>query len=176
MIDTTRKSPAAEPIKVLASVIQGELGLADGRIMLGLENWEIPKTQELYVALLYGATVVAGNNCRTDTDQDGNFVEVTETVLNQEISVDLMSFGDEARLRQGEVLMALSSQAAQDAAEKYQMRINTEPTGFVSVPSSEESKLLNRFRINVVTESLYRKVRRSSYYDSLQTPAVTPDA
>ena len=42
-----------EPIKVLADILQAELGLADGMVMVINQKWIIPNTGNLFIALSY---------------------------------------------------------------------------------------------------------------------------
>jgi hypothetical protein len=44
---------ATEVAKVIADIIQTELGLADGYVMLKNEKWIMPNNQGLYVAVYY---------------------------------------------------------------------------------------------------------------------------
>lgn len=165
-----------EPIKVVGQALASELGLAAGNIMLGLENWVLPATPGLYIALFYGTDETLGNNCYNDTDADLNFYEVQEAVKVHHIDIEAMSFNGEARVRQQDILWALASSSAQALMEQYAMRINSSPTSFVAVPSLEETKILNRFRSSFTVNAIHRKVKVVSYYDSLQLDNVVTDA
>ncbi len=167
--------PEVEPIKVLAMLFQQELEIAAGQIMLGLENWAIPKEKGLYVALLYGPDQVIGNNS-TNSLVGGIFTEVQEAVMLHQIDVDLMSFNSEARLRKEEFLMALTSFRAGELMEQYQMRIGSVPGSFAPVQSPEEAKQLNRFQITVPMYAIHVKTKVVPYYDSLETPIIIPNA
>lgn len=149
-------------------VLQSEMGLTSGQIMLGLENWEIPKNPGLYIALLYGAEIVVGNNNYNGTDVQGNFNEVQDAVMLHEIDIDIMSFDSSARLRKEAVLWALASYEAQTLMETYQMRIATVPVVFTPIISPEETKQLNRFKITIGVNAIHRNVKTSPFYDSLQ--------
>lgn len=160
--------PSVEPIKVLAMVLQQEMGLLPGQIMLGLENWEIPKTLGLYVALLYGPDQVVGNNNYNSVDSQGNYIEVQDAAMLHQIDVEVMSFNSEARLRKEGVLWAIKSYTAETLMEQYQMRLASTPGAFVPVPSPEPTKQLNRFQLTVTVNALHRNVKITTYYDALQ--------
>lgn len=160
--------PKAEPIKVVAAILKQEMGLDDGQIMLGLENWGIPKNKGLYVALYYGSELVVGNNNYNETDQQGNFNEVQDAVMLHQIEIDLMSFDSSARLRKEAVLWAVQSYTAQSAMEQYQMRLAATPGSFIQVASLEETKQLNRFKLTILVNALHRNIKTTPYYDSLQ--------
>lgn len=166
-------SPLAEPIKVVASVLSRQIGLTKGQLMVGLENWRIPKDRGLYVALFYGPEEVVGNNSTTGLDSAGNFVEVQEAAMLHHIDVDVMSFGDAARTGKEKVLWAIGSQAAQAAMETYGMRLGSTPSSFVPIPTLEPSKWLNRFRSTFAVYALHRNVNIVQYYETLAGPQVT---
>lgn len=163
--------PVPEPIKVLGAAIQQGLNLVAGRIMLGLENYKIPKSRDLYIALLYGPDNTVGNNKYYDTDAKGNYYEVQETPKLHQIDLDIMSFNGEARVRQQEVLFAVTSDFALALMEKNTMRFASTPGVFAPIPSLEETKQLNRFRVTFAVNALHRKVTPTPYYDTL-TPVV----
>jgi len=166
-------STLLEPIKVLADAIQTGLSLPAGQVMLGLENYKIPATPSLYIALLYGPDTTIGNNRRYDKDVSGNFYQVQEAVKIHEIALDMMSFDASARVRQQEVLFAVTSDYAESLMEANAMRFGSEPSAFMPVPSIEETKELNRFRVTFTVNAIHRKVTAVSYYDSLQLDVTT---
>lgn len=168
--------PAAEPIKVLAMAIQAELGLKDGQIMLGLENWEIPENTGLYVSLIYGPDQVVGNNSQNSLDDQGSYVEVKSAVMLHTIEVDIMSFDSSARTMKEQVLWALQSYNSQQLMQKYQMRLAQTPSAMVPVPSLEPSKQLNRFRFSVAVNALHQKAQATPYYDALQKVGLVENA
>lgn len=160
--------PSVEPIKVMGMVLQQEMDLPVTQILLGKENYKIPKVEGLYVALLYGPDTTIGNNNYNSTDAQGNFYEVQDAVMLHQIEIEIMSFDSEARLRKQEVLQALQSYYAQSLMEKYQMRIAATPTSFVPVDTIEETKQLNRFHVAVAVNAIWRKIKTTPYYETLQ--------
>lgn len=169
-------APLIEPIKLVAKVVQREMGIDDGSIMLGLENWEIPKTAGLYIALAYGPDDTLSSTSQNSTDDQGNYTEVQEAVMLHHIDLDVMSFNSEARLRKEAVLWALASAYSQEQQEVYGMRINQIPGSFIPTPSLEETKQLNRFRISFAVNALHRNIKITPYYDTVNPPEVTYNA
>lgn len=150
-------------------ILQHEMGLEAGQLMLGLENWEIPKNVGLYVALLYGPETVIGNNNYNSLDESGEYSEVQDSVMLHMIDIDIMSFDSSARLRKEAVLWAVQSYYAQTLMEQYQMRLAATPGSFSPVQNSlEETKQLNRFKITIMINAMHRNVKATPYYDSLQ--------
>ena len=168
-------TPAVEPIKALGEVLKSEMGLDDGQIMLGNDNWFIPDGQGLYLSLMYGAEIVIGNNNRCSVDDQGVFTEIQETAMLHTIHIDVMSFNEEARLRKESVVWALNSQTAKTVMDKYQMRLASTPGSFTVVDSPEPAKRLNRFQIVASVYALHRNVKKSDYYDTLKDVGITTD-
>lgn len=168
-------SPLIEPIVMIGLVLQDQMVITPGQLMIGLENWKVPENVNLYVAMFYGPETTLGNNTTYDPDGFGGMTELNECTMLHEIVLDVMSFSSEARLRKQEILQALVSDFAQRTADQYQMRICQVPTGFIPAPTLEETKQLNRFRITFAVNALYRKVQVAQYYDVINPPEVTVD-
>lgn len=167
--------PSLEPIKVLASIIQTELGLPDGFVMLGFENFPIPETLGLFVALTYGVEQVVGTANQNGVDSGGNYQEVQDVSMLHQVEIDIMSFDSSARLRKEEVVMALSSYNAQQLMEENSMRIAQIPSSFITVTAPEPSKQLNRYRFTVSVYALHQRILATPYYDSIGTVRLVVD-
>lgn len=167
--------PSIEPIKLLASVIQTEMELPDGAVMLGLENFPIPENPGLYIALTYGVEQVVGSVNQNSINGQGGYEEVQSVSMLHQIEVDIMSFDSSARTRKEEVIMALKSYNAEQLMEKNQMRIGSTPGSFTRITSLEPSKQLNRFSITISVYALHQKTLETTYYDTLQTVQLVED-
>ena len=158
-----------EPIKVVADIIQKELGLPDGQVMLGYEKWTIPTNDGLYIVLNYlGGQAIGNNNYFTGPDQ----LEHQEVAMRHIIQIDLMSFSGEARARKEEVLMALRSIYSQQQQELFNMSFSRIPTAFIDAASAEETKILNRFTTSMTATALHTKVKPAPYYDKFNDAEV----
>lgn len=169
----TAPIPAREPIKVLADILQSELGLKDGQVMLAYQNFEVPTNTGLYIALSYGVQQTVGNNNQNSVDLYGNYVEVQSYMALHEIEVDIMSFDNSARTRKEQVLWAVQSYNATSLMNKYSMKLAKTPGSFISVDSLEPAKQLNRFRITIAMYALHQNTKGSPYYDNLQPVKLT---
>lgn len=165
----TNSIPTTEPIKVLASVIQTELGLNANQILLSFENFPIPETLGIFVALSYGTEQVVGTANQNGVNEQGEYQEVQDVSMLHQIEIDIMSFDSSARLRKEEIVMALSSYNAQQLMETNSIRIAAIPSSFITVTSPEPSKQLNRFRFTVSVYALHQRVLATPYYDSIGT-------
>jgi len=161
-------SPTQEPIKVVASIIQTELGLSDGQVMLSYQNYPIPETVGLYVSLAYGTETVIGSTNYNSTDLQGNYLEVQAVSMMHGVDIEVMSFDDSARLQKEQVVMALSSVNAQNVLAKNNMRLASTPTSFITIGDEQPAKQLNRYHFTVQIYALHEQTLSSSYFDSLQ--------
>ncbi len=160
--------PPVEPIKVIGMAIQEQMALAEGAIMLGLENWEIPKDKGLFVSLAYGAEQVISNTNSNGVNAQGEYCEYQDVVMLHQVDIDIMSFDSSARTRKEEILWAVQSYYAQELMEKYSMRLASIPGAFVPIQSLEPTKQLNRFQVTIMVNALHQNAKTTPYYDSLE--------
>lgn len=158
-----------EPIKVVADILQKEMSLAKGQIMLAYQQYEIPKTPGLFVALDYLASkpIAAGNFVSpTNTGMD----ELQQVTMRHTIQIDILSFNNEARTRKEEVLMALSSVYSQQQQTANTIQIARISSEFTNTASLEETKMLNRFTIAIAVTALHSKLKGTAdYFDDFTT-------
>lgn len=163
-----------EPIKVLASILQAEMDLDDGQIMLANQQRVIPKNDGLYVAMQVIEERALSSVNRAEATEDG-MIEIQEVVMQQMVQIDFMSWDDSARLRKEEFLMAMGSIKAQQEMEKYLVSIAQLPAGFVNVSEPDDTKMLNRYTITAVMQALLRKTKEPvAYFDKFPTTS-TPE-
>jgi hypothetical protein len=162
-----------EPIKVLADVIQSEMGLDDGHVVLTNQKWPIPKDQGLFVVLGVVSSKVIGNNNYFQDDGAGGGSEVQQAVTSEMIQVDAMSFDSSARARKEEIIMALASQASLRAQSEQSIQIAWMPEGFANTSFLEETAMLNRFTMTLTVKSIRTKTKSAEFYDTFQNTEVT---
>ena len=163
-----------EPIKAVADILQTELELAKGSVMVINQKWIIPNTKGIFIALSYlGPGKVLGNvNTLEDIAGGAGSNEVQETSMLHTIQIDVMSYGDDARTRKEEIAMALNSQHSLRKQSEYNMRIGQIPTAFMDASSLEATGRLNRFITTITIGALHRKVKVAEYYDKFTDPEV----
>lgn len=162
---TTMITPLIEPIKVIANILQNELDIKDGNIMLGFEKWNIPSTPGLYVSLIYIGGQAIGNNNYFDSADNTEHQEVS---MHHVIQIDALSFDSSARARKEEIFQALRSLYAQQQAEKNIMQIARIPSNFIDVSNVEATKMLNRFTTTISVTALHTKVKAADYYNTFK--------
>ncbi len=154
-----------EPIVVVASILQSELGLDDAHIMLEYQKNFIPKDSALYTALVYlGPGKLIANINETQATDDG-LIEIQSLTMQHMIQVDFMSFSSEARIRKEEFYMALNSVYSEQQQELYQMMIAKNPGPFIDAGSFEATAFLNRFTTVVPVHAVHRKEKPVTYFN-----------
>jgi hypothetical protein len=155
-----------EPVKVLADVLKDELALASGQIMLGYQNWPIPKNAGMFVAISTVSTKPVGTN-NFLRDAEGGAEEVQQIVSAEVVQIDAMSFDNTARTRKEEILLALGSMRCQRAMIENHMQIARIPQNFLNASTLEETGMLKRFTVTLVIQSIKTKVKAAEYYDTI---------
>lgn len=157
-----------EPAKIIADVLQTELGLDEGRVMLSNQKINIP-TDGLFVVVSYvgPGRVIACNSDTTDAGAAGLLEIQTVNVLNM-VQIDIMSFGNEARTRKDEIAMALRSVYSQQQQEKFSMQIARQPGAMMDTSYLEGTQILSCYTTTIVTTSLNRKEKSVDFFDTFR--------
>ena len=160
-----------EPVKVIADIIVHELELEPSQIVLNYEKFDIPPEPGLFVVLSYVSGKAIGNVNESESTPAG-MNEIQTVAMQHIIQIDLMSFDNTARTRKEEVIMALRSIYSQQTQEIYNMKIARIPEQFMNASSLEETKILNRFTMDLTIKSVYTKTKKADYYDSFKNVEV----
>jgi hypothetical protein len=147
-----------EAVKVIGDILASELDLRTtgetAQIMLTNERFNIPPTDDLYIALSY----VSGKPIANNNYFDGNAaLETQQVVMFYQIQIDIMSFDSSARTRKEEVYQALRSIFAESQMESNNMQLGRMPASFADASSLEESKRLNRYTMTIAVTALLTK-------------------
>lgn len=110
-----------------------------------------------------GSVIVSNNNFTKDID--GTFSEIQETVINDNIQIDVTSRNNEARIRRYEVITALHSIRAQEYQDLYNFKIFQIPSSFVNTNNIEGGYRIYRYTITVPVQYMRRYVKPIDYYD-----------
>jgi hypothetical protein len=161
-----------EPIKVMADIIQIELNLESGDVIVYNQRFKIPSTEKMFVVLSLLNSKIIGNNNYYEDDEDDGFQEIQEVAVHELLQIDIMSANDEARIRKHEVALALASVYAQQKCDENMIQIARIPEGFTDVSDLEAAARLNRYTATIAVKALYRKVKTVDYYGTFQNPEV----
>ena len=155
-----------EPLKIVADIIQSELGLTDSQVIIYNQKFNIPNIPGLFIVLSVASEKIVSTS--NSLDVDGN--EIQQVATMSQFQIDVMSQNDEARQRRFEVIAALNSIAMNNICELYNMRVSNIPSAFLDASGVEGTARLNRYLISINVNSLYTKSKVGKYYTTL-----TPD-
>jgi hypothetical protein len=137
-----------ETILVVAELIQSQMQLENGVVSIYNQRRKLGKGRGLQVDVaLLGNRPFSVRSRSVNDPARPDLVERQCANEQETIQVDVFSYDDSARLRRIEVLFALTGVAAQQACEKYAMKIARVPASFVDLSEGEGAGRLNRFAL-----------------------------
>jgi hypothetical protein len=144
-----------DPDIIIADIIQTELALPPGRIVVGLENFSAPKDSDLYIIVMTAEARVIAGSVYFDPDTDK---EIKEVLCSSVFNIEIVSRGRGAMTRKEEVVSSLKSSYALDVMEKEQCRI-TRTGQILDLSAVEGASALKRYRIpvNMMYKKTYEK-------------------
>lgn len=163
----------AEIIKVVADIIQSEMGLGPDRVYLYNQKYRIPPDEGLFIVVGFLGARAFGAKTTYENDPISNELVEVQSVNQQETyTVDLLSRDSSARVRKQEIILALNSTLAQQMQEQYSFKIANLPTSFNDVSELEATAILNRYQLAFNALVVYRKVKSVPFFDQFQIPPV----
>lgn len=168
-----------EPIKILADIIQHEMALANGQVMLAYQKFNIPTTGLLIILTNTGASAIIGSTNTWEDDGAAGLTEVKTLTILDSVQIDVMSFGSEARTRCMEVAMAIHSFYSEQQQEANEMQIARQPGPFNDTSTLESTEFLQRYTTSVKITSAMTLRKAADYFSDLSRavpPLLTVDA
>lgn len=165
-----------EPAKLIVDIIQKELGLQSGQVLLTNQKYEIP-TDGLFVVVSYvGPGKVISNQNEWIDDGAGGLIEVQTVSMLQMLQIDMMAFndpvgGNQARQRMLEIPMALRSVYSQNQQDAYSIKLASNIGPIMDVSSLEETEMLTRFTMTIQAFSVAQKQKAVDSYSSFEVKA-----
>lgn len=156
-----------EPIIILRDIIKNQLNLTDNEIWLFNQDFQIPKTEGLFIVLeSVNSTNFVNNNRFVENDTEDGINEVQTINNSDEIAIELFSKNRDAQIRQNEVRMALNSLFAREQEEIFQFKIAKINNPFINISTAEGTGMLNRFRLTVTVLSWEERIAAVVFYDN----------
>ena len=176
---TTTTTSVREPAKIIADIIQVEMEIAKGFVVLANEKVNIPPNHKgLWISINDMGGPPIGNNNRSVADgQDGTppgdgMTEIQEVSMRHVLQIDILSFDGSARARKEEIPMALASIYAQGQMEKLFVQIAKHPSAFIDTSELEETERLKRYTTEIAMTALHRKTKPAPFYDKFRNVEV----
>lgn len=158
---------------VLAALIQSEMELEDGRVLVYNSILPLPKDPKIMVAVGFVSEKVYGTN-RSYSDDPTNpegLIEEVSTNVSETYAIDIYSQDNSARIRKNEIIFALNSTQAERLAEQYAFRIARIPAAFVDVSQVEGAARLNRYQLTMKVLRAHSRIRTVLPYTNFSSGA-----
>lgn len=158
--------------QLICSILQRELGLADGRVYLWDQKLMQPKDSGLYIAVGVVSCKPFSNSIKQDAS-GGSVVQSAN--FNETISIDIISRGPDAVYKKEEVLMALQSVYARQVQEANSFSIAQLSSQFNNLSTEDGAAIPYRFNITVQIMYSVSKTKTVDYYDDIPNFEVMVD-
>lgn len=162
-------------LKIFCDILQKQLGLSDGRIMLWDQKFNLPNDQGLFVIVGETNGKPFANSSRTVDDGAGGLNEVQVTNIRALWSIDICSRGPAARDRKEQVIQALGSIYSKQAQEKYGFLIGKLSGDFVNISGVDGAAIPYRYSIPVVVQYAVSKTQAADSYNTFLDPTLEID-
>jgi hypothetical protein len=151
-------------LTIICDIIEHELDLDDGQVMVYNQQFLAPTTNGLFVVVGYVGGKAIGNNSEV-TDEEAGISETQSISMYEMVQIDLMSIDSSARQQKEEVIMALNSDYAQKIMELNNIQISKIPGQFNDISGVEGVAILTRFTMTIGILAVYTKNSTIDYYD-----------
>ena len=148
-------------LQVLCDIIASELGLDGDQVILWNQDFPELKDQRLYIAVGVLQTKPFSNSLKFLPDGTSDQASTFRTV----VSLEIMSFGTDARDRKEELVMAFGSVYAQQQQEANSFSVARLTGNFVNLSQGEGAHIPYRFNISTVMQHFVRKTKTVPYFD-----------
>lgn len=156
------------PEQIIIDIIKNQMGLSSSQCWIGFQNKLIPPSSGLWVVVNNVDSKVLSVTNSPVTNGVG-VSDLNQTVMRENIQIDILSRDTSAITRRAEILLALASTYSKQQQEDQEFSIFRIPSTFVNTSGAEGGSNINRFTIIVACHTWYRnqKVLQSpDYYDN----------
>lgn len=160
-------------VGILAHELADVSDLRSDDIYIANQNKKITNNEAVYISVGVSSAMPISVSTRYVPDEDG-MQEVQESVVREDVQIDMFSASNTPYKLRGRLLMALQSVYAQNVATANSFRIFKIPTNFVNTSGAEGGSNINRYTITVAVHVIYRKTVQLpdgeyGYYDEFST-------
>lgn len=154
----------------VVDIIRNEMELDQQHVWIQSQNRKIPPNSEdlfVVVGCVDFKPISSKSYFVQGTDGEGNpsYIERQVAYGRAQVQVDIFSRSNEARVRRGELLMALNSFYSKGVQDKKQFKIFELPSSFVNLSGLAGGSDINRFALRFYAMISEVKEKSSSYYE-----------
>ena len=168
-----------EPALIIVDIIQTEMALENGRVMLTNQKYNIP-TDGPFICISYvGPSKIISNVNEALDNPAGGMTESQWLVKQDLIQIDIMAYSNDdgtndARNRKEEIAMALHSLYAETQMELNFMQIARQVSPMMDTSFLEATEMMSRYTMTIQTTSAYQKQKPVGDYYTDFSRAVPP--
>lgn len=162
------------PLGLVCDIIQTSMGLSQGQVYMWDQKVNIPVDSRLYVAVGIQSCKPFGNRPKY---QGGSSTSINIQSINMlaTVSIDILSRSTLALDLKEQVLMALTSNYAEQQMELNSFFIAGIPTSLVNVSQVDGTAIPFRFQFLCNMQYFSVLPQAIDYYDVFSTPVVTTE-
>lgn len=162
-----------EPDKILATVIQDEMQLPEGRIVLYNQDFIAPKDKEIYITIaLFSSKIISSNKEFDPILRE----EIKNVVMSEKYHIEITSKNTDAKNRYPQVVAALTSTFSVQLQELEHVSIYRSDQEPIDLSVIEGGSSLHRYQITAIITSMKTYKKTVSTFDQFQTTEVITDA
>lgn len=163
--ETRFKLNVSTPIKMLANILQREMGLVDDQVYLYNQKFNIPNDGRIYVSIGFLSTRPFSNNSK-HVGQGSDLVEIQSTNIRAMLTVEILGRTTEAMNRKEEILLAVGSDYSKQIQQAMGFNIARISTNFVNLSKEEGPAIPYRFNITLVMHYTVVKTKSVQFFDT----------
>ncbi len=158
-------------INLIVGLIRDFCGLAVDQVTVYNQKWKIPNDERMYVSVgLLSETPYGTQKSNREDVKDGRpvLIETLAVNIQETLSINVFSRSQAALNRKEEVLLAFSSQQAEQLCEANSIKLGELPVSFVDLSQPEGVARINRYGLTINALSSRKVERIVQYFDKFQ--------
>ena len=174
-----------EILQLLVDILTEEMNLKSDQVVIYNQRWITPNDQRLYLSLhVIGSKPYANNRGYRSRGTFDPSTGIVTQFLDEKLSVNVadmislhvMSYGDQARLRRNEPLFALHSTYAEQQMERWGFHVGPVPSSFSDASEAIGTDFLTRYAITFNVIYAQGVTKPVEYYSSIPIgePVIQP--
>jgi hypothetical protein len=168
--------------QIICDILSRGMSLGKDQVWVSNQRRSIPEDKRLYVVVGIAGLKAYGNNNKSmwvtgstgptggtgQTGPTGTYQDQLSQYMLETISIDLLSYTQEALQRYNEVLGSLRSTYSQQIQELNGMKISEIPVSMNDVSFVEGAALIYRISITLPVFRKYDMILNADYYDDIE--------
>ena len=152
------------PLELFCDILKVEMNLADDQVYIYNEKIQSITDSRMYIAVGINSDKYFGNSNSSEVSVAGlNEVQSVNCMSN--LSIDIVSRGNEARERRAEIVLALNSKYSQNQQELNSFNVGKIPGVFTNLSKEEGASIPFRFNIGVNIQYFIKTVKAAAYFN-----------